>query len=104
MATARGRECPAVVVEIETLAPGRKEVLGMGKATDKERALAGNDMRIKCLSCGYTGKPKYGRNQLIELVLLLTTWGLLWVPLWLYYGFTKRWVCPRCGSSTIVKE
>lgn len=59
--------------------------------------------QIKCLTCEYTGKPKSGRNMLIELMLLLTTWWMLLIPLWIYYGFTQRWVCPRCGSKTIVE-
>jgi len=58
---------------------------------------------IKCPNCGYIGKPKYGRNYLIELVLLLTTWWMLLIPLWLYYGFTKRWVCPKCGEDKVIK-
>jgi len=63
----------------------------------------GENKQIKCVTCGYAGKAKYGRNQLIELALLLTTWWLLLIPLFLYYGFTPRWVCPKCGSKTIIK-
>lgn len=61
-------------------------------------------MFIKCPNCEYEGKAKYGRNRLIELVLLLTTWWMLWIPLWLYYGLTKRWICPRCSYKEVIKK
>lgn len=61
-------------------------------------------MLIKCPNCQYEGEPRYGRNRLIELVLLLTTWWLIWLPLWFYYGFTKRWICPKCEFKNVIKK
>lgn len=61
-------------------------------------------MKIKCPNCNYEGNAKSGRNMLIEIVLFLTTWWLLLLPLWLYYGFTPRWVCPKCDNKNVIKN
>jgi len=60
-------------------------------------------MNIKCTNCNYQGKAKYGRNVLIELMLFLFTWWLFFIPLFLYYGFTKRWICKECGCKYVIK-
>lgn len=61
-------------------------------------------MKVKCPICQYEGGAKSGRNMLIELFLLLTTWFLLWIPLVIYYGATPRWVCPKCRCENVIKQ
>lgn len=60
--------------------------------------------KITCPNCNFEGKPKYGRSVLIELVLFAFTWWMLLIPLFLYYGFTKRWICPKCNYKYVIKK
>ncbi len=61
-------------------------------------------MEIKCPNCNYEGEAKSGRNLWIELILFLTTWWLALLPLWLYYGFTKKYICPKCEFKNVIKK
>jgi len=54
----------------------------------------------KCYNCkNEFNEAKYGRSHGIEIMLLITTWWLLWIPLFLYCGFTPKWICPICGAK-----
>ncbi|MDD5711006.1 MAG: hypothetical protein PHV43_02830 [Candidatus Colwellbacteria bacterium] len=65
---------------------------------------------IKCPNCGYVGGAKNGRSQLIELLLSLIAilllsgglWLICWIPLALYYGFVKEWICPKCEFKNVI--
>lgn len=63
-----------------------------------------NVPKVKCPNCQYEGDAKYGRSHGIEFLLLLTTWPLLLIPLFLYEGFTPTWRCPRCEFKNVIKQ
>lgn len=58
--------------------------------------------KIACPNCKFEGKPKYGRSVGIELLLFVFTWWLLLIPLFIYYAFTKRWICPKCDYKYVI--
>jgi len=59
---------------------------------------------VHCPNCDYRGEAKYGKNNGISILLILTTWWLAFIPLFLYLGFAPNWVCPKCENKNVIKQ